>query len=144
MAGPSPSVPLVRCRLNGTPQSATTLRYVPLGEFELWRFLMEKRHHRRVTVEAISVWIPEEAARGSVESVDELEPVVRVCFERPGPAGLGVPVERFFPVETYPEAQATLLAHFPLPGAAWRVAVSPGYFIPEAQRLLSDLAATGS
>jgi len=39
-----------------------------------------------------------------------------------------VPVVRFFPTETYPQAKAALLAHFD-PRCRWSVDASPGYFI---------------
>lgn len=120
---------MVRCRLDGSPQFAA-LRYVPLAEFGLWQFLMETRHGRRVAVEQVSVWVPEDASQwNSGFEADELEPVLRVRFERPGPHGLGVPVERFFPAETYPEAQEALLTHYEgMPVSS--IVATPGYFIP--------------
>jgi hypothetical protein len=123
---------MVRCRLDGAAYGTETLRYVPLSEFELWRFLMERRHGRQVTVEAVSHWISEDAAWwNSGYAADDLEPVVRIRFERPGPSGVPVPVERFFPAETYPLAQEALLAHFESPRL---MAATPGYFIPSASR----------
>jgi hypothetical protein len=120
---------MVRCRLDGSPQFAA-LRYVPLAEFGLWQYLMENRHNRRVAVEQVSVWVPEDASQwNSGFEPDELEPVLRVRFEKPGPNGLGVPVERFFPAETYPEAQEALLHHYEgVPVSP--VQATPGYFIP--------------
>jgi len=124
------AVPLVRCRLDGPEDSpSTALRYVPLAEFDLWQYLMESRHRRKVTVEAISVWIPDVAAQGMwVLPADVLEPVFRVCLERPGPHGVLVPVERFFAVETYPLAREALLSHTP---GLRRLRATPGYFVTE-------------
>ena len=122
-------VPLVRCRLDGSGGFAT-LRYVPLCEFGLWQYLMETRHGRRVAVEQVSIWVPEEAASwNSGFEADDLEPVLRVRFERAGPNGLAVPVERFFPAETYPEAQEALLHHFDDVPVA-HLEATPGYFVP--------------
>lgn len=122
-------VPMVRCRLDGALEFAA-LRYVPLADFGLWQYLMENKHHRRVAVEQVSVWVPEDGSQwNSGFEADEFEPVLRVRFERPGPHGLGVPVERFFPAETYPEAQEALLHHFAgLPVSP--LEATPGYFIP--------------
>ena len=134
-------VPMVRCRLDGSEEFAA-LRYVPLAEFGLWQYLMENKHGRQVAVEQVSVWVPEDASQwNSGFEVDELEPVLRVRFERPGPHGLGVPVERFFPAESYPEAQEALLHHF----AGIKVSAleaTPGYFIPvrSARPVLSPSA----
>jgi len=124
-------VPLVRCRLDG-PEArlAAGVRFVPLAEFELWRFLMEKRHRRKVTVEAVSVWMAEEAVLwNSGFAAEELEPVLRVQLDLPGPNGVHVPIERFFPAETYPRAQEALLSHMP-GGRDASVTATPGYFLP--------------
>jgi hypothetical protein len=121
---------MVRCRLDGRPDSSA-LRYVPMAEFGLWRYLMENRHHREVSVDQVSVWIPEDSASwNSGFEDDELEPVLRIRFEKSGPNGLAVPVERYFPAETYPEAQEALLHHFEdVPMS--RIEATPGYFVPQ-------------
>jgi hypothetical protein len=130
------AIPLVRCRLDGPEDNPSiAVRYIPLGEFDLWQHLMESRHRRKVTIEAVSVWIPDVAARGMwVLPADVLEPVFRVSLERPGPHGALVPVERFFAVETYPLAREALLSHVP---GLRRLRATPGYFVTEqsARRL---------
>lgn len=122
-------VPMVRCRLDGK-QELAALRYVPMAEFGLWQYLMENRHRRQVSVDQVSIWIPEEAASwNSGFEADELEPVLRIRFEKAGPGGLAVPVERYFPAETYPEAQEALLHHFEDVPVS-RIEATPGYFVP--------------
>jgi hypothetical protein len=122
---------MVRCRLDGTPDvPERNLRYVPLSEFGLWKHLMESRHHRTVTVEQVSVWVAEDAARWNSGYVgEELEPVLRLRFQKPGPQGTVVTLERYFPAETYPEAQEALLGHKENAGCR-RLSATPGYFIP--------------
>jgi hypothetical protein len=125
------TVPMVRCRLDARGEDpARELRYVPLDEFGLWRYLMETRHRRVVMVEEISIWVAEESARwNSFEGPDSLEPVLRVRFQQVTAEGTPVPVQRFFPAETYPEAQEALLRHYrDLP--ARFVRATPGYFVP--------------
>ena len=39
---------MVRCHLGPGDDPTESLRYVRLGEFELWRYLMETRHRREV------------------------------------------------------------------------------------------------
>jgi hypothetical protein len=133
---PSDAIPLVRCRLDGPEdEPSIALRYVLLAELDLWQYLMETRHRRRVTVESVSVWIPDVAARGMwVLPADVLEPVFRIRLERPGPQGALVPVERFFAAETYPLAREALLSHVP---GLRRLRATPGYFVTEqsAQRI---------
>jgi hypothetical protein len=126
-------VPMVRCHLEGADDDpALALRYIPAADFELWRHFMETRYERTVTVDDVSVWVPETPDAWS-EGLDAeaLEPVLRVRFEKPGPQGTVMPVERFLPAETYPQARAALLAHFD-PRCCGSVEATPGYFVPAA------------
>ena len=136
---------MVRCSLDGqSGDPANLLRYIPASEFDLWRFMMETRHGRRVKIEEISIWLAEEVALWE-ESLDseQLEPVLRVQLEKPGPGGVTVPVERFFPAETYPEAREALLTHYE-ETCRTRVTATPGYFVPSAARRIAGPAPTHS
>jgi hypothetical protein len=127
-------VPMVRCHLGPGEDPAQTLRYVRLAEFELWRYMMETRHRRVVVVEEAALWFPEDASllTSAIGDPELCEAVVRIQFEVPGPHGFPVPVERFLPAETFPEAQAALLSHF---DSAYRgVTATAGYFVPAAAR----------
>jgi hypothetical protein len=136
------AVPIVRCRLGGPDQEmVTSLRYVPLSEFGLWRHLMETRHRRPVIVETVSIWIAEDATRwNSGFQPEDLEPVLRVRLERPGPHGVPIRIERFFPAETYPQAQEALLSHFSGPSRPRYVSATPGYFVPADGEKLTPVA----
>jgi hypothetical protein len=121
-------IPLVRCSLDAPEGAEGALRYVPLAEFELWRFLMETKHGRTIYVDSVSLWVAESSGRFDPSlSVEDLVPVLRLRFERVGDSGVPVPVERFFPAETYPEACAALLSHY---GGPLRIRTTPGYFVP--------------
>ena len=126
-------VPMVRCHLEGG-DPALALRYIPAAEFELWRHFMETRYSRIVTVEEFSVWVPETPDAWD-ENLDPevLQPVLRVRFERSGPQGMVVPVERFLAAETYPRARAALLAQSD-PSCGQRLEATPGYFVPAAAK----------
>jgi hypothetical protein len=121
---------MVRCHLDGPLGALEAVRYIPLSEFELWRYLMENRHGRQVSVEEVSIWVAEESGTwNSGFTAEDLQPVVRLRLERPGPDGVPIPMERFFPAETYPQAQEALLSHFE--ESPCRVlAATPGYFVP--------------
>ena len=129
------AIPLVRCHLAPGDDPAETLRYVRLAEFELWRYMMETRHGRVVVVEEASLWVPEDASllTSAIGDPELCEAVVRIHFEVPGSHGVPVPVERFLSAETYPEAQAALLAHYE--SASRVVTTTAGYFVPAAARL---------
>lgn len=138
----SDAVPIVRCRLDGPESSAADLvRFIPVAEFGLWRFLMEARHRRQVSVDAVSVWMAEDLAlvRSEVQA-EELEPVLRVRFEQPGPGGLPIPVERFFPAETYPRALEALLSHLGEQPGLMAPRATPGYFVPSKPLPSRDVA----
>jgi hypothetical protein len=125
-------VPMVRCRIGADFSGDDSVqRYVPLAEFGLWQYLMETRHRKQVTVDAISVWVPEEPALwNSGYSADELEPVLRVQFTVRGLHGALIPVERFFPALSYPQAQEALLTHYGRSVEAADVKATAGYFLP--------------
>jgi hypothetical protein len=127
-------VPMVRCHMGPGDDPSQTLRYIPLGEFELWRFMMETRHQRTVTVDDVSLWVPEDASLlTSIADPELCEPVLRIQFDARSPYGVPVPVQRFLSAETYPEAEAALLSHF---DAAYRVVTATaGYFVPRAARV---------
>lgn len=131
----------MRCRLDGAEEAGPArLRYIPLSEFELWRHLMETRHGRQVSIEAVSMWVPEDPALwNSGFQDDELEPVLRIRLTSRGPLGVPTPVERFFPAETYPLAQEALLRHHPPADPRNSVEATAGYFVPP--RLYRAIAA---
>jgi hypothetical protein len=125
-------VPMVRCHLDSGGDPALEVRYVPAAEFDLWSYFMETKHSRAVTVDEVSIWVPEtkEAWDEDIDA-EALHAVLRIQFERPGPQRTVIPVVRFFAAETYPEARAALLAHFD-PRCRWSVEATPGYFVPAA------------
>jgi hypothetical protein len=129
-------VAMVRCRLDDSAgRLVSERRYVPAAEFNLWRYLMETKHQRVVVVERYSVWVPEMAETWDEGlSVEELEPVMRVLFERPGPDGVMIPVIRYFPAETFPQAKTALLKHFDV-RCRWTLEVTPGYFVNVGQQV---------
>jgi hypothetical protein len=128
---PDTPVAMVRCRLDAS-QDNSALRYVPAAEFDLWRHLMESKYARAVAIEDCSVWVPEKAALWDDGiDTDQLKAVVRVRFEKPGPQSTVVPVIRYLPNKTYPEAKAALLAHFDL-RCRWSLVATPGYFVSTA------------
>ena len=121
---------MVRCHLDNNDDHSN-VRYVPAFEFELWRHFMATQHGRPVTVDEVSVWLPEDPAILD-EDIDPemLEPVLCVRFEKPAPLGSGsiVPVVRFLAIETYPEAKEALLGHFD-EGCQRTLRETPGYFL---------------
>jgi hypothetical protein len=123
-------VPMARCRIGEASGDDSVQRYVPLSELGLWRYLMENRHRKRVTIEAISVWVPEEPALwNSGYAPEDLEPVLRIEFSVRGQHGALIPVERYFPALSYPKAQEALFSHY-TSGSPSVIRATAGYFLP--------------
>lgn len=111
---------LVRCEVSrvqgfGGPTAASA-RYVPLDVFQLWEFLMRKRHHFTVTDSEISLWFERgETTKSSYSGLD-VEPVTRVelFFYSPEDGMLHQKV-RYFPstdTGTYGTIRDTFLSHY--------------------------------
>jgi hypothetical protein len=133
---PEQPVPMVRCHLDGDDPTLE-VRYVPAAEFDLWSYLMQTKHERSVTVDEVSIWVPETTDAWAEEiDADALHAVLRIRFEKPGPHGAVIPAVRFFAAETYETAGAALLAHFD-PRCRWSVEATPGYFVAAPSRSLA-------
>jgi hypothetical protein len=132
---PDSPVAMVRCRLDPS-RNTSEVRYIPATEFDLWRHLMESKYGRTVEVEAVSVWVPEKPGvwDDGIDG-DQLEPVVRLRFEKPGPYGTAIPVVRYLQRESFREAKAALLAHFDL-RCRWSLEATPGYFVAAPESVI--------
>ena len=127
----SERIPMVRCHLEPGEDPSFAVRYVPLDEFALWRFLMETRHKRAIHVDEVSVWVPDDASLlGASGDPEQYEPVLRIDFQARSELGVPVSVQRFLGAERLPEAQAALLAHFD--SANGVITATAGYFVPRA------------
>jgi hypothetical protein len=123
-------VAMVRCRL-GDGLDGAAQRYVPLAEFGLWKYLLETRHRKRVLVDAISVWVPEEPSLWSSGLTSEdIDAVVRVQFTVPGVLGARVPIVRYLSALSYPQAQEALFSHYPPGTRPADLRGTAGYFLP--------------
>ena len=132
---------MVRCRLDGALDSSN-LRYVPAAQFDLWKEFMSSHHGRLVTVDEVSTWLPE-SPDILISDIDpeRLEPVVRVAFDRdPAEREASIPVVRFLPYDSYPEARAALLGHFD-ESCQESLEETPGYFVSGDDPLESEAIA---
>ena len=124
-------VPMVRCHVEPGEDPSRTIRYVPLEEFALWRFLMETKHKRAIRVEDVSFWVPDDASLiEAIDDPEQCEPVLRIDFIARSEHGVPIPVQRFLSAQRYPEAQAALLAH--MDSANGVITATAGYFVPRA------------
>jgi hypothetical protein len=130
-------VRIVRCYLR-SPGEAPSLRFVPLREFNLWKYYMTHHHGKIVEGGETSYWVDAETyGSAPPQQARPLEPVVRVDLQywdqSHQTANL---VQRFFPLEEYDIIRDVFLRHFPdqetstgRPVMRRRVSEVRGYFI---------------
>lgn len=129
-------VKMVKCMLR-SPGEAPALRFVPLREFQLWKYYMTHAHEKIIEGHEISVWV-DALSYGEKPPVQArpLEAVLRVDVQYWDPAlhTAGF-VQRFFPADEYNEFRDTFLQHYPDAPAVdgrtmrKRVAEVRGYYI---------------
>ena len=133
---------MVRCRLDGPDDDpARALRYVPLAEFELWRYLMETRHAPRSPSRTSRSGCPR-TRRCWTSAIVDPEAASRCCASASrGRARRArrCPSSASSPRRPIREAQEALLAHFE---SGLRAALTrpPGYFVPAAASAASAAA----
>jgi len=130
-------VKMVKCYLR-SPGGAPSLRFVPLREFNLWKYFMTHRHGRIVEGEEISVWVDAATYGGAPPRQPRpLEPVVRVDLEYwDAERQVVTPVQRFFAADEYESIRDKFVGHYPdldsehgRPLAQRRLNEIKGYFI---------------
>lgn len=107
-------VKVVKCLLR-SPGEAPDVRFVPLREFQLWKYYMTNTHGKIVEGEEVSIWIDAESySEQPPVQARPLEAVVRVdlqCWDRSfDTARL---VQRFFPLDEYDIIKDVFLGHYP-------------------------------
>jgi hypothetical protein len=107
-------IKMVKCMLR-SPGEAPAVRYVPLREFQLWRYYMTHAHEKIVEGQEISVWID---ARSYSEKppvqARPLESVVRVDLQYwDRTLQTTTLVQRYFPQDEYGAIRETFLRHYP-------------------------------
>jgi len=130
-------VKIVRCYLR-SPGDAPTVRFIPLREYDLWKYYMTHRHGKIIEHGHTSVWVEAESyGSGSSHEAPPREAVVRVdlqCWHaRHQTSTL---VERYFPLDDYILIRDVFLSHFPdnlapspHPPMKRRIREVKGYFV---------------
>lgn len=130
-------VKVVRCYLR-SPGEAPSVRFVPLREFNLWKYYMTHRHGKIVDGGEVSYWVDAETyGSAPPRQARPLEPVVRVDLQHwDREHRTAALTQRFFPLEEYATIRDVFLEHFPdhpEPGAPpvmrRRVREVKGYYV---------------
>ncbi|MGH9323368.1 MAG: hypothetical protein ACRD21_22250 [Vicinamibacteria bacterium] len=107
-------VKMVKCMLR-SPGEAPAVRFIPLREFQLWRYYMTHAHEKIVEGQEISIWVD---ARSYSEKppvqAHPLELVVRVEVQYWDRAlHTAALVQRYFPQDEYTTIRDVFLGHYP-------------------------------
>lgn len=129
-------VKIVRCYLR-SPGEAPTVRFIPLREYDLWKYFMTHRHGKIVEHGQTSVWVEAETLGSASRETRPLEAVVRVDLQYwDGQNQTAALVERYFPLDEYILIRDVFLNHFPddlapnaQPTMKRRVREVKGYFV---------------
>jgi hypothetical protein len=130
-------IKVVKCMLR-SPGEAPAVRYVPLREFQLWRYYMTHAHEKIVEGQEISVWVD---ARSYSEQppaqARPLESVMRVDLQYwDRSLNTAALIHRYFPLEEYQAIRDVFLGHYPDVSSPdgrrvmrKRMNETPGYYI---------------
>jgi hypothetical protein len=112
-----PSQKIVRCEIRRKDDgTGSTVRYVPLEIYGLWRYLMEEKHRFEVVRDETSLWIDVDESPEIAYDEPRYEPVTEVSlFLYSDPAGMYSRVSRYFPSADYEKLKSIFLSHY-LPG----------------------------
>ena len=130
-------IKMVKCTLR-SPGEAPAARFVPLREFQLWKYYMMHAHEKIVEGEEISIWVDADSYGEQPPSqARPLEAVVRVDLQYWDQSlNTATPIQRYFPLDEYESIRDTFLQHFPdRPGPAGsklaqkRITETRGYYL---------------
>jgi hypothetical protein len=106
---------IVRCRISkmNADTGDTSVRYVPLEIFQLWKLLMSEKHGFTIEDDCVSLWFDIDGdphvnyARSNYERVVKLQ--LCVYSEE---AGMFREIVRYFPNDDYERIKQSFLAHY--------------------------------
>ena len=107
-------VKMVKCTLR-SPGEAPAARFVPLREFQLWKYYMMHAHEKIVEGEEISIWVDAESyGEQPPAQARPLEAVVRVDVQYwDQHLNTATLIQRYFPLDDYDRIKEAFLDHFP-------------------------------
>lgn len=129
-------VKMVKCMLR-SPGEAPTIRFVPLREYNLWKYYMIHAHEKIVEGEEISFWIDAQSySEQPPAQARPLESVVRIDLQYwDRGMNTAAATQRYFPLDDYRVLRDVFLRHYPdveppsQPTAKKKVSETPGYYV---------------
>ena len=95
-------------------QSVSDVRYVPLVEYDLWKFLMSQRHNFAIKEEEYTIWIDEEEYEKKKglypdKNLEFVNRIIVYLFAKSD--NMIFSVNRYFPKKNYDKVKQTFLSH---------------------------------
>jgi hypothetical protein len=106
---------IVRCIVKKCTEDGDqgSVRYVPLEVFDLWQWLMVRKHSFRVEVDCASLWFDIDGDPNINYAETNYEPVVRLSlWVYSGREGMFRKIVRYFPAGRYEEIKPRFLSHY--------------------------------
>jgi hypothetical protein len=107
-------IKMVKCMLR-SPGEAPALRFVPLREYQLWKYYMTHAHEKIIEGHEISVWVDAQSySEQPPIQARPLEAVLRIevqYWDRS--LHTAAFVQRYFPADEYTDFRDTFLDHYP-------------------------------
>ena len=106
---------IVRCVVckRGSGHSCSSVRYVPLEIFRLWKHLMTDRHGFDVADECLSLWFDIDGDPNITYAESNYEQVTRVSLRVYSESdAMFHEVTRYFPTNSYPAIRPLFLSHY--------------------------------
>jgi hypothetical protein len=107
---------LVRCLLTKKgKKTPPETRFIPIQEFELWKFFVSKQYNFTITNEEIYLWLPQEEFERKKDRLGRLAEIpvhkVTLYFFLKN-EGVIVPITRYFQESDFPKVKPLFLKHF--------------------------------
>jgi hypothetical protein len=107
---------LVRCLLTKKgKKTPPETRFIPIQEFELWKFFVSKQYNFTITNEEIYLWLPQEEFERKKDRLGRLDGIsvhrITLYFFLKN-EGVLVPVTRYFQESDIPKVKPLFLKHF--------------------------------
>jgi hypothetical protein len=107
-------IKMVKCLLR-SPGEAPAVRFIPLKEFQLWKYYMTHAHEKIVEGEEVSVWIDARSyAKQPPIQARPLESVLRIDLQYwDSQLHTVAMIQRYFPLDEYVSIREVFLRHYP-------------------------------
>lgn len=106
---------IVRCKISRVEDGikVESVRYIPLGVYNLWKVLMAERHNFTIEEDYVSLWFDIDGDPNVTYADANYEKLVKICLSVfSEEAGMFREIIRYFPSDTYDRIRPLFLSHY--------------------------------